>query len=171
MEICNDHGIEFIGPKPLQIRLMGDKSTAKDTMKVSRSNKCALPLSALLLLYSKEVGLSVAIQAPVLPWQQCMQAKGRVSRLRPDLNSIVEIIRGYAACRLTMGCCCWAFLQKAGVPCVPGSDGLIKDEAHCLEVVKEIGLPVMIKATAGGYVGGAGASTGAEYLTNGDQRL
>jgi acetyl/propionyl-CoA carboxylase alpha subunit len=34
VEICNDHGIEFIGPKPIQIRLMGDKSTAKDTMKV-----------------------------------------------------------------------------------------------------------------------------------------
>ncbi len=34
VEICNDHGIEFIGPKPLAIRLMGDKSTAKDTMKV-----------------------------------------------------------------------------------------------------------------------------------------
>jgi acetyl/propionyl-CoA carboxylase alpha subunit len=38
VEICNDHGIEFIGPKPLQIRLMGDKSTAKDTMKVRRSH-------------------------------------------------------------------------------------------------------------------------------------
>ena len=37
MEICNDHGIEFIGPKPLQIRLMGDKSTAKDTMKVRQT--------------------------------------------------------------------------------------------------------------------------------------
>jgi acetyl-CoA carboxylase biotin carboxylase subunit len=33
VEICTDHGIEFIGPKPIQIRLMGDKSTAKDTMK------------------------------------------------------------------------------------------------------------------------------------------
>jgi acetyl/propionyl-CoA carboxylase alpha subunit len=37
VEICTDHGIEFIGPKPLQIRLMGDKSTAKDTMKVCQS--------------------------------------------------------------------------------------------------------------------------------------
>lgn len=34
VEICNDHGIEFIGPRPNQMRLMGDKSTAKDTMKV-----------------------------------------------------------------------------------------------------------------------------------------
>lgn len=76
VEICNDHQIEFIGPKPVQIRLMGDKSTAKDTMK------------------------------------------------------------------------------NAGVPCVPGSEGLIKDEADLIKVVGEIGLPVMIKATAGG--GGRG---------------
>lgn len=35
------------------------------------------------------------------------------------------------------------------MPCVPGSAGLIKDEKDCLKVVGEIGLPVMIKATAG----------------------
>jgi acetyl-CoA carboxylase biotin carboxylase subunit len=35
VEICADHGLEFIGPKPNAIRLMGDKSTARDTMKVS----------------------------------------------------------------------------------------------------------------------------------------
>ena len=34
VEICNDHGLEFIGPRPNQIRQMGDKATAKDTMKV-----------------------------------------------------------------------------------------------------------------------------------------
>lgn len=34
MDICADHGLEFIGPKPAQIRMMGDKSTARDTMKV-----------------------------------------------------------------------------------------------------------------------------------------
>jgi len=31
-EMCNDHGIIFIGPSPNSIRLMGDKSTAKKTM-------------------------------------------------------------------------------------------------------------------------------------------
>ena len=31
-EMCQDHGIIFIGPSPNSIRLMGDKSTAKDTM-------------------------------------------------------------------------------------------------------------------------------------------
>lgn len=34
VDICNDHGMEFIGPKSEQIRMMGDKSTARDTMKV-----------------------------------------------------------------------------------------------------------------------------------------
>ena len=31
-EMCNDHGITFIGPSPSSIRQMGDKSTAKETM-------------------------------------------------------------------------------------------------------------------------------------------
>jgi acetyl-CoA carboxylase biotin carboxylase subunit len=31
-EICNDHGITFVGPSPESIRAMGDKSTAKATM-------------------------------------------------------------------------------------------------------------------------------------------
>ena len=33
VDICADHGIEFIGPKAEHIRIMGDKSTARDTMK------------------------------------------------------------------------------------------------------------------------------------------
>jgi biotin carboxylase len=44
--------------------------------------------------------------------------------------------------------------QAAGVPTVPGSDGLIKDEKEAVEVSQKIGFPVMIKATAGG--GGRG---------------
>ena len=43
---------------------------------------------------------------------------------------------------------------KAGVPVVPGSDGLVKDVAHGKKISAEIGYPVMIKATAGG--GGKG---------------
>jgi len=76
VDICTDHGLEFIGPKPAQIRMMGDKSTARDTMK------------------------------------------------------------------------------KAGVPTVPGSEGLIADEKDAVKVAKEVGFPLMIKATAGG--GGRG---------------
>ena len=34
MDICKDHSIEFIGPRSEHIRIMGDKSTARDTMKV-----------------------------------------------------------------------------------------------------------------------------------------
>jgi len=42
----------------------------------------------------------------------------------------------------------------AGVPCVPGSEGVIKDFDDCLKVAKDTGYPVMLKASAGG--GGKG---------------
>jgi acetyl-CoA carboxylase biotin carboxylase subunit len=42
----------------------------------------------------------------------------------------------------------------AGVPVVPGSDGLIKDEDQAMAVARKLGYPVMIKASAGG--GGRG---------------
>jgi acetyl-CoA carboxylase biotin carboxylase subunit len=45
-------------------------------------------------------------------------------------------------------------MQKAGVPCVPGSEGLLKDAKHARKTAGEIGYPVMMKATAGG--GGKG---------------
>lgn len=45
-------------------------------------------------------------------------------------------------------------MKKAGVPTIPGSDGLLADFAHCKKAAKEIGYPVMLKATAGG--GGRG---------------
>ena len=45
-------------------------------------------------------------------------------------------------------------MKKAGVPTITGSDGLIDDFAHCKVLAKEIGYPVMLKATAGG--GGRG---------------
>lgn len=44
--------------------------------------------------------------------------------------------------------------QKAGVPTVPGSDGVIGDLSEAARIADEIGYPVMIKATAGG--GGRG---------------
>lgn len=43
---------------------------------------------------------------------------------------------------------------EAGVPCVPGSEGILEDFAQAKKVAKEIGYPVMMKATAGG--GGKG---------------
>ncbi|MBU5487760.1 acetyl-CoA carboxylase biotin carboxylase subunit [Clostridium sp. MSJ-8] len=45
-------------------------------------------------------------------------------------------------------------MKEAGVPVVPGYEGTIEDENHGLSIAKEIGFPVMIKASAGG--GGKG---------------
>lgn len=75
-EIVSEHGITFIGPSPEHIRMMGDKITAKETVK------------------------------------------------------------------------------KLGIPVVPGSEGGITDDEEAFKVAKEIGLPVIIKASAGG--GGRG---------------
>lgn len=74
--LCQKHGIKFIGPTPDMIDSMGDKASAKATMK------------------------------------------------------------------------------KAGVPTVPGSEGLLESLQDAKKTGKEIGYPVMIKATAGG--GGKG---------------
>ena len=43
---------------------------------------------------------------------------------------------------------------KAGVPVVPGSDGLLKDIKQGIKIANQIGYPVILKATAGG--GGKG---------------
>ncbi len=75
-EVCAEYGIKFIGPTPYQIRQMGDKITAKETM------------------------------------------------------------------------------VKAGVPVIPGSEGLVKDIKHGMKIAKDIGYPIILKATAGG--GGKG---------------
>ncbi len=75
-EILEDHGITFIGPSSIHIKLMGDKITAKETMK------------------------------------------------------------------------------SLGVPCVPGSEGAIKNLTEAVEQAQKIGYPIILKATAGG--GGRG---------------
>ena len=75
-KICEEHGIKFIGASASMIEQMGDKATAKETMK------------------------------------------------------------------------------SAGVPTIPGSEGLIDSLVTAGTIAKEIGYPVMLKATAGG--GGKG---------------
>jgi acetyl-CoA carboxylase biotin carboxylase subunit len=45
-------------------------------------------------------------------------------------------------------------MKKAGVPVLPGSDGPVESEEKAIKAAKEIGYPVIIKATAGG--GGRG---------------
>ena len=47
-----------------------------------------------------------------------------------------------------------ATMQRAGVPTVPGSDGLVENESEAEKFAEKIGYPLMIKATAGG--GGRG---------------
>jgi acetyl-CoA carboxylase biotin carboxylase subunit len=47
-----------------------------------------------------------------------------------------------------------ATARAAGVPVTPGSDGIVANEEEALKVARELGYPVMIKATAGG--GGRG---------------
>jgi len=47
-----------------------------------------------------------------------------------------------------------ATMKAAGVPCVPGSEGVIETFEDCKKVAKETGYPVMLKASAGG--GGKG---------------
>ena len=81
VQIVEDHDLTFIGPTAEHIRIMGDKITAKDTMK------------------------------------------------------------------------------NLGVPCVPGSDGGVPTLAEAKKLGKEMGYPVIIKATAGG--GGRGMKVAA----------
>ncbi len=45
-------------------------------------------------------------------------------------------------------------VKEAGVPVVPGSDGVIKTYEEAIEIAKDIGFPIIIKASAGG--GGRG---------------
>jgi acetyl-CoA carboxylase biotin carboxylase subunit len=52
--------------------------------------------------------------------------------------------------------------REAGVPCVPGSDGLVASEQQAVKVAREIGFPVLLKATAGG--GGKGMRVAANDL-------
>jgi len=45
-------------------------------------------------------------------------------------------------------------MRAAGVPVIPGSDGIVPDEDEGLRIAREMGFPVIVKATAGG--GGRG---------------
>ncbi|MBN1999482.1 acetyl-CoA carboxylase biotin carboxylase subunit, partial [candidate division KSB1 bacterium] len=45
-------------------------------------------------------------------------------------------------------------MKKAGVPIIPGSEGILSDANHAMKLADEMGFPVIIKASAGG--GGRG---------------
>ncbi|MEI5908123.1 acetyl-CoA carboxylase biotin carboxylase subunit [Bacillus spongiae] len=58
-------------------------------------------------------------------------------------------------------------MKEAGVPIVPGSEGILKDVDQGLEIANEIGYPVIIKATAGGGGKGIRVARDEEELRNG----
>lgn len=69
----------------------------------------------------------------------------QIKFIGPDATSITAI-GDKAIARNTM--------KAAGVPVTPGSDGIVEDEKAALAIARDLGYPVIIKATAGG--GGRG---------------
>jgi acetyl-CoA carboxylase, biotin carboxylase subunit len=63
----------------------------------------------------------------------------------PDPN-VIRLLGDKARARRAM--------KKAGVPILPGSDGPVQGEEQAVKIAKELGLPLIIKAVAGG--GGRG---------------
>ena len=72
-------------------------------------------------------------------------AKARVTFIGPNAKAIAAMGDKIESKKLA---------KRAGVPTVPGFMGEIRDEAHAREIAREIGYPVMVKASAGG--GGKG---------------
>jgi len=58
-------------------------------------------------------------------------------------------------------------MKKAGVPVVPGSEGIIESEEEAKQIAEEIGYPVIIKATAGGGGRGIRVARDEEELISG----
>lgn len=61
-------------------------------------------------------------------------------------HELIELLGNKSKAKETM--------KNAGVPVVPGSDGLIKSKSQAIELAKQIKYPVILKASAGG--GGRG---------------
>lgn len=57
-------------------------------------------------------------------------------------------------------------MRAAGVPVVPGSQGLITDDKEAYDLAHEIGFPVIIKATAGGGGRGMRVANDTQQLVN-----
>ena len=61
-------------------------------------------------------------------------------------HELIELLGNKSKAKETM--------KKAGVPVVPGSDGLLSSKKQAIELAEQIKYPVMLKASAGG--GGRG---------------
>lgn len=74
-----------------------------------------------------------------------MCAECNIKFIGPD-SSIIDAMGNKSNARELM--------IKAGVPVIPGSDGVVENAEKAKEVAKRLGYPVMVKASAGG--GGKG---------------
>lgn len=73
-------------------------------------------------------------------------AKRQASSSSGPSSGVIEKMGDKAAAR--------ALMKEAGVPVVPGSDGVVKSWEEAAETAEKIGYPVLLKASAGG--GGRG---------------
>jgi acetyl-CoA carboxylase biotin carboxylase subunit len=55
--------------------------------------------------------------------------------------------------------------RRLGIPCVPGSDGAITSDTQAMRVAKDMGFPVLVKASAGGGGRGMKVARGADELS------
>ena len=90
VDICADHGLTFIGPKASNIRVMGDKSTARETMKAAKvptvpGSDGLLQGQADALAASEKVGFPVMIKATA-------GGGGRGMRLCEDPNDFLKLV-------------------------------------------------------------------------------
>jgi len=91
VEMTTDHGIEFIGPKPDQIRVMGDKSTARDTMKNAGvptvpGSKGIVETQEEALKVAEEIGFPLMIKATA-------GGGGRGMRLATNQEEFLPLMR------------------------------------------------------------------------------
>ena len=119
VDICSDHGIEFIGPEAQHIRVMGDKSTARDTMKAHCIANCvsAHPVYKLCK-------------------HRCMSSVPPESVATPGASRLNGLTWLCGCCFVST--CFQKLPQAAGVPTVPGSDGLITSEEQAMRVAREV---------------------------------
>ena len=87
-EVCSKCGITFIGPKPEQMRAMGDKATARDTMK-----KAGVPITpgSEGIIDTEEEALEIArkIKYPVIV-KASAGGGGRGMRIARDDESLIQ---------------------------------------------------------------------------------
>lgn len=90
VEICGDHGLNFIGPKPDSIRMMGDKSTARETMR--NANVPTVPGSLGLIDTTEEaIKLSSEIGFPIMI-KATAGGGGRGMRLANHPDEFVKLL-------------------------------------------------------------------------------